>query len=70
MALWIPNGVVLRYPAKSLILSPNGKGVIITGEDYDRKDVLKYTPKGITWFFSKTEDELRYKIEEEMKKVL
>ncbi len=52
------------------INNPKGKAVIITGQSFDRDDVIEYTQKGITWFFDKTIDRLPYKIEDEMRAVL
>ena len=48
----------------------SGKAVIITGQNYNRDEVIEYASKGITWFFSKTLDKLPELIEEEMRKVI
>lgn len=70
---WILDNVPLKH--KNIMnefkqKNPKGKAVIITGGDYSKEDVIKYTPKGITWFFDKTIDRLPYKIEDELRSVL
>jgi len=50
--------------------NPKGRAVIITGEDFNRDDVIAYTKKGIVWFYDKIEDNLHKKIERDMKSVL
>jgi len=70
---WILDNVPLRHKEIMQVFlktNPKGKAVIITSRTYDRDTVIKFTPKGITWFFDKSIDRLAEKIEDEMRGVL
>jgi len=70
---WIIDDEILEY--KKIMSAfhkknPQGKAVIMTAKSFTRDEIIKFTPKGITWFFDKTLDRLAHRIDDEMRAVL